>query len=189
MLTVTFPQWDQDLFLYLNGKNYGWLDPVMYAISSHIAWALICLIVIGVLVYKNRYWGIRASVFLVCGLATNSIVNNIVKYIVQRPRPANALPGVHQLGGVDLSYSFFSAHTSNSICLALFATLYFRHKHYGLLIFLWAMVVAYSRVYLGRHYPLDIICGLLFGIITGSMSYWLYKRYYEKKKGLAPQGV
>lgn len=189
MLNVTFPQWDQDLFFYLNGKNCEWLDPIMSAISSHAAWALICILVIGVLIYKNRYWGLRAAVFLVAGLAANSIVNNIVKYIVQRPRPANALEGVHQLGGVDLSYSFFSAHTSNSICLALFVTLYFRHKYYGFLIFLWAMVVAYSRIYLGRHYPLDIICGLVFGLVTGCLSYWLYKRYYEKKSGRKLQEV
>lgn len=186
MLQITFPQWDENLFLYLNSKNAEWVDPIMSALSSSLSWALVCLTIIFVMIYKNRYRGSRAALFLLCGLATNSIVNNIIKYIVQRPRPANALEGVHQLGKIDLSYSFFSAHTSNSVCLALFALLYFRHRGYGFALFVWAMVVAYSRIYLGRHYPLDIVCGLLFGLITGSISFWLYKRYMEKKVKLEP---
>lgn len=187
MLPLSFPEWDQDLFLYLNGKNSPWLDPVMYAISTYVAWALVFLAVIFIMIYKNKYWGKRAAFFLIMGLATNSIVNNIIKVIIMRPRPGNAYSLqdlVHQLGNPDYSYSFFSAHSSNSICLALFVTLYFRHKYYGVVIFAWAVVVAYSRIYVGRHYPIDVICGILFGMFTGWASYLLYRRYYEKKTRL-----
>lgn len=186
---INFPTWDENLFRYLNSKNTDWLDPIMSVISSHIAWAVTCLLVIGVMIYCNKKWGSRATVFLICGLASNSIINYVVKNIVKRPRPSNALLDIHQLGGVDLSYSFFSAHTSNSICLALFTFLYFRHKYYGILLFLWAFVVAYSRIYLGRHYPIDIMVGLICGLCTGSLTYWLYRKYYVSKNGLKPQNV
>ncbi|MCC8094860.1 MAG: phosphatase PAP2 family protein, partial [Tannerellaceae bacterium] len=79
------------------------------------------------------------------------------------------------------SYSFFSGHSSNSFCLAVFTTLYFRNKIYGIAIFAWALAVAYSRIYVGKHYPLDVIVGILFGFLTGWLYYWFYKKYTSSK--------
>ncbi len=184
MLQITFPTWDRDLFLYLNSKHNPWFDPIMYAVSTYTAWMLICVSIIVFMIYRNRIWGKRAAVFMLMGVAMNSITNNIIKILIMRPRPSNE-PDlqdiIHQLGDPDNHYSFFSAHSSNSICLALFSTLYFRNKYYGILIFAWAMTVAYSRIYVGRHYPLDIICGILFGLLTGWISDWLYQMYRNKK--------
>lgn len=184
MSLLTFPNWDQELFLYLNSKHTPMLDPIMKTISSSYSWAFVFVVIVALLIYKNRYWGKRAVIFMIAGLATNSIVNTIVKYIVMRPRPANTAAihdMVHQLGHVDNTYSFFSAHSSNSFCMALFATLYFRNKYYGILLVLWAVVVAYSRIYVGRHFPIDILCGTIFGLFTGWTSYWLYQNYLRKK--------
>ena len=184
MSLLSFPNWDQELFLYINGKHTPMLDPVMKAISSSASWAIVFILIVALIIYKNRYWGKRAAIFLVAGLATNSIVNTIVKYIVMRPRPGNT-PAiqdmVHQLGHLDNSYSFFSAHSSNSFCLALFAALFFRNKYYSVFLLLWAIVVAYSRIYVGRHFPIDVICGSLFGLFTGWASYWMYQNYVKRK--------
>ena len=184
MLQITFPAWDRELFLYLNSKHTPWLDPIMYLVSTYTAWALVCTSIIVFMVYRDRIWGQRAAVFMLLGVAINSITNNIIKILIMRPRPSNELDLqdiIHQLGDPDNHYSFFSAHSSNSICLALFSTLYFKNKYYGIVIFAWAMTVAYSRIYVGRHYPIDIVCGILFGILTGWFSDWLYQKYRHKR--------
>lgn len=184
MLQITFPAWDRELFLYLNSKHTPWLDPIMYLVSTYTAWALVCTSIIVFMVYRDRIWGQRAAVFMLLGVAINSITNNIIKILIMRPRPSNELDLqdiIHQLGDPDNHYSFFSAHSSNSICLALFSTLYFKNKYYGIIIFAWAMTVAYSRIYVGRHYPIDIVSGILFGLLTGWFSDWLYQKYRHKR--------
>lgn len=184
MLQITFPVWDRELFLYLNSKHTPWLDPIMYLISTYTVWALVCISIIVFMVYRDRVMGQRAAVFMLVGIAINSITNNIIKVLIMRPRPSHELDLqdiIHQLGDPDNHYSFFSAHSSNSICLALFSTLYFKNKYYGIVIFAWAMTVAYSRIYVGRHYPIDIVCGILFGLLSGWFSNWLYQKYRHKK--------
>lgn len=187
MVDITFPQWDKDLFVYLNNKHISWLDPIMYAISTYTFWGLTCLAIIIYILYINRYKryaGLRVVSFLLLGLVMNSVTNNLIKLIIKRPRPGSdptISDAIRQLEDIGSTSSFFSAHSSNSICLALFSALYFRNKYYGIVAFAWAMAVAYSRIYVGKHYPLDIICGIMFGFITGWFSYWLYKRYCEKK--------
>lgn len=184
MLEITFPQWDTDLFLYLNSQHQKWLDPIMYALSTYTSWFLVCLSVILYILYTNRSTGKRVVSFLLLGVVINSVVNNIIKFIVMRPRPGSNIDIQHamrQLEDIGSTSSFFSSHSSNSICLALFSTLYFRNKYYGIVAFAWAISVAYSRIYVGKHYPLDVICGIAFGILTGTITYWLYKKYTSHK--------
>lgn len=183
MLQITFPKWDQDLFLYLNSKHNPALDPFMHLISTYTFWAIVCLCIMGYMIYKDRTWGYRAAIFMLFGIGLNSLINTIVKMLVMRPRPyqePHLQDFIHQLGGSDNHYSFFSAHASNSICLALFSTLYFKNKYYGIAIFAWAIAIAYSRIYIGKHYPLDIVCGIFFGLLTGWVADWIYKKYQNK---------
>ncbi len=184
MLWIAFPEWDKELFMYLNSKHVWWLDPVMYYLSTYTIWILVCIFVIVYMIYDNKSMGKRAAFFMLLGVGINSLVNNIIKFFIMRPRPGNEesiQDIIRQLENAGNSYSFFSAHSSNSICLALFTTLYIRNKYYGIVIFAWAMTVAYSRIYVGKHYPLDVICGILFGLITGWFAFWLYRNYCRKK--------
>jgi len=188
MLWIAFPEWDRELFLYLNGKHVWWLDPIMAFLSTYMSWILLCIFIVIYIVSSDKINGIRAAFFMLLGVGINSLVNNIIKFIIMRPRPGNeeSLESIiRQLENAGNSYSFFSAHSSNSICLALFTTLYFRNKYYGIAIFAWAMAVAYSRIYVGKHYPLDVICGIIFGLITGWFSYWLYREYCRKKEKIS----
>ncbi|MCD8165338.1 MAG: hypothetical protein LUE93_03960 [Bacteroides sp.] len=89
MIEVIFPQWDRDLFLYLNSKTMPWLDPVMIQLSSYLTWMLIFAAILGVILYKDRTQGKVAAFFLMLGVALNSILNQIVKVIIMRPRPGN----------------------------------------------------------------------------------------------------
>lgn len=188
MLDINFPQWDKDLFVYLNSIHHPWLDPIMAFLSSYVSWAIVCFGVIILMIYKNKNRGVTASLFMLLGLGINSLTNNLIKLVIMRPRPGSEIPLqeiIRQLEDVGSSYSFFSAHSSNSICLALFVALYFRNKYYSIVAFAWAVIVAYSRIYVGKHYPLDIMVGIMFGIFTGYLSYWIYRRYCQKK-GLSP---
>jgi undecaprenyl-diphosphatase len=98
-------------------------------------------------------------------------VTNLFKFTFERFRPC-AQDGVFELirqGECGATYGFFSGHSSNSMATAIFVGLMLRplYKNVIYLLIVWSIVVAYSRIYLGLHYPLDILCGLSFGAFTG----------------------
>ena len=98
-------------------------------------------------------------------------VTNLFKFTFERFRPC-AQEGVFELirqGECGATYGFFSGHSSNSMATAIFVGLMLRplYKNVIYLLIVWSIVVAYSRIYLGLHYPLDILCGLSFGAFTG----------------------
>lgn len=162
----------------------------MAIISSYTFWVSFFLIVAFFLIRNDKYWGVRASFFLLLGIGVNSLINNILKVIILRPRPGNnesIKDLVHLLEKADASYSFFSAHSSNSFCLAMFVALYFKNTYLRISLFVWATVVAYSRIYVGRHYPLDVIVGICFGLMSGYVCYRFYAKY--KRKKLLPDSV
>lgn len=187
ILQIAFPEWDRELFIYLNSKNVEWLNPIMSFLSAYVSWFIVCLGIIAFMIIRDRRVGLIASFFLLLGVGLNSLVNNLIKLIFMRPRPGNEplLEDLfHQLEDAGTSYSFFSAHSSNSICLALFTALYIRNKYYSICIFAWAFAVAYSRIYVGKHYPLDVIVGIMFGFFSGWFAHWLYTRYSKKNERL-----
>ena len=102
-------------------------------------------------------------------------ITNLFKFTFERLRPC-AQEGVLELirQGECWGYGFFSGHSSNSMATAIFVGLMLRplHKNLIYLLIAWSVVVAYSRIYLGLHYPLDILCGLSFGVFAG---YGFYK--------------
>ena len=102
---------------------------------------------------------------------------------VCRPRPCQVLEDYNhfhtECGG---SFSFVSNHAANAFALATFLFLRYRKqmKALPIIMFVWAFLTSYSRIYLGKHYPGDILCGALFGILVGWFVWWLTK-IFEKK--------
>jgi len=183
MFKINFPQWDIDLFSALNEKHISWLDPVMVFLSSYWSWLILFLIISYFMIRRSRVWGIREIILILCTAAANNVVNSLVKLVVQRPRPCqNEIlePTIRVLEECGSSYSFFSAHSSNAFCLAVCTALFFRNRYYSVLMIVWATLVAYSRIYVGKHYPLDIIFGISFGILISFAGNWLLKCYREK---------
>ncbi len=190
MFTLHFPDWDTELFVYLNSKHHPWLDPVMMLLSTYTAWSILCLLVVLFMIYKDRIQGKIAALYLVGGIVVNLVLNTAVKWMFMRPRPGHEedlLAYFRQLEEAGNGYSFFSSHSSTSICLAVFTTLYFRNKLYGIAIFIWALAVAYSRIYVGKHYPLDVMLGIIFGLFTGWMAYRFYLRKVSRDERLEAQ--
>jgi undecaprenyl-diphosphatase len=169
---------DQQLFLFLNSLHSSFMDAVMHTISGKIIWVplyLAILIYLGI-TYKRRFFIILIFIILAATLSDQSSV--LLKNLVHRSRPCHepSLTGlVHivngECGGV---YSFVSSHATNSFDVALLSLLFIKKRWYSISIVIWALVIGYSRIYLGVHYPGDVLCGSVLGAFIGWSMYSLY---------------
>lgn len=169
---------DQQLFLFLNSINSPFWDQVMHALSGKIIWVplyLSILIYMGIK-YKQKFLIILLFIILAATLADQSSV--LVKNLVERLRPCHepSLQGlVHLVNGeCGGKFSFVSSHATNSFDVAFLSLLFIRKGWFTISIVLWALVVGYTRIYLGVHYPGDVVCGSLLGALIGWSIYELY---------------
>jgi len=169
---------DQQLFLFLNSLNSPFLDQVMHAISGRVIWVplyLTILIFLGIK-YKRKFLIILLFIILAATLADQ--VSVLFKNLVERLRPCHesSLEGlVHLVNGeCGGQFGFVSSHATNSFNVALLSLLFIKKRWYTISIILWAIVIGYSRIYLGVHYPGDVICGSLLGALIGWSIYRLY---------------
>ncbi len=186
-------QFDRDLFLTLNGLHADWLDPIMWHLSS-------VLFMIPVFAfaafYAYRKGGIRFTFVLLggiglCILLADRISVEFFKEVFERFRPTHNREigdlvhtvldpnGNEYRGGL---YGFVSSHATNAMAMSLFVYLHFRKfNRFWLLIFVWTLLVAYTRIYLGVHYPSDLVCGGLIGIPIALFVYWLSLKFKPLK--------
>jgi len=169
---------DRSFFLGLNGLHAAWLDQLMYWLSDPLVWLpfFIFLLYLVIRTFKWKTITILAAVAVM--ITVSDQVSDITKHSVKRLRPSNdpsLAASVHIVNGYrggDLGY--YSAHASNTFALATFLFLLFRKKYryLYLLLFGWAALMTYTRIYLGVHFPLDIISGMIAGIFFG----WCFGR-------------
>jgi undecaprenyl-diphosphatase len=185
-------QWDKELFVFLNSlgsERYDWLWLI---ITRQINWIPVFLI-IAYLVFKRLGWrhAIMIMVIMALLITFTDQTTNLIKNYFQRLRPGNNPEFVHIIRIVQKrnSYSFFSGHAANSMAAAvlLYRIMKPYLKYMGF-IFLWPLIFAYSRIYLGLHYPFDIMCGYIWGTLTGLLFYQLYKfarnKYFPEHENL-----
>ncbi len=169
---------DQQLFLFLNSLNSPFCDQLMHAISGRLIWVplyLAILVFLGVK-YKRKFLILILFIILAATLADQTSV--IIKNLVHRLRPCHE-PSIKDIvhlvnGECGGMYSFVSSHATNSFNVALLSLLFIKKRWYSISIILWALVIGYSRIYLGVHYPGDVICGSLLGAFIGWSVYSLY---------------
>lgn len=167
---------DHELFLALNSNHSPYLDTFMVIISSKILW-LAVLLLVGFIIYRNRK-RIIDVIFYFISVFTAMGITYIVKFFILRPRPIHieAWEGkIHAIGSYSKEhYSFFSSHASSSFAIAVFAFLILKEKRlYGILAIIWAALVSYSRIYIGKHFPGDVMVGILVGSFVSYLGYLL----------------
>ena len=197
---------DTEILLAINGWHAPWADTLMWIVSAKTTWIPLYLLLIGLLVWRYRKpamtnvkWlqKVPACVVMivVIGLAVGAadfIASGILKDLVARPRPSRVpeLEGVlHLVNGYKSGqYGFVSSHAANTMAVALLFSLIWRNKIATVGLMLWVAANCYSRMYLGVHYPTDILGGLIVGSLVAVVGYWLLDRYRLVVKESCPLG-
>lgn len=178
-------QLDQQVFLFLNSLHQPFLDPVMYALTGKLIWAplYIAILTYAAVREKNRFFLFFIFILLSVLLADRGSV--LIKNTVDRLRPCHEpdLEGMvymvrEKCGGL---YSFVSSHASNSFNVAFISLLYVRRKWFSVSMIIWALIIGYTRIYCGVHYPGDVLFGSLYGMFVGWVCYTLYRYYYVRE--------
>ncbi|ELR70904.1 putative membrane-associated phospholipid phosphatase [Fulvivirga imtechensis AK7] len=182
----TLIELDKELFFFLNGLHTSWLDSIMFWVSDKLIWipfyAWLLYLIIKEYKWKSIIWLIGIGLAIA---ASDQILSGFMKPFFERYRPSRdpELEGlVHIVNGYTGGrYGFASSHAGNVFALAIFLYSLFKEKYKWIgWLFLWAGIVSYSRVYLGVHYPGDIIVGAVIGTSMGWLFYTLSDRVRRK---------
>jgi len=172
----TLLNWDTQFFLFLNGLNSPFWDPIMVFASGKLTWLPFYLLLIFFIAkkhgWKTLWWLVAIALVIV---ASDQISVGLFKNVFQRLRPCHTpdINGlVHLVGKCGGKFGFVSSHAANTFGVAVFLSLLFRNKWATLGLISWAAFVSYSRIYLGVHFPGDILCGALLGAGIG-ISIWI----------------
>lgn len=179
-------QIDQSLLLFLNSFHDSFWDKAISIFTSIGSWVPLYLLIIYVIIKTYKQNANIILVFIALAIVFSVLSTALIKYGVQRLRPthdpvlSNLVHNVYDRGGL---YSFFSGHAAHSFTIAVLTSRLFKRNLYTVLIFLWAIGVSYTRIYLGLHYPGDVLAGWVWGIFTGLIFYKailiVQKRYFR----------
>ncbi|TDP58210.1 phosphatase PAP2 family protein [Flavobacterium dankookense] len=172
---------DKELLVYLNNLGSETYDDLWLIITKQLYWSPLFLLIFYLLQKKigwkkfGYYILFTAVLLLICDQTVN-----LFKYGFERLRPVNdtEINGLLRIIKTSKSFSFFSGHATNSMASTVFGVLILRkyYKH-AYLLFLFPLIFAYSRIYLGLHFPTDILTGYVFGATMGFVCYKVYSKF------------
>ncbi len=176
---------DKQLFVFLNGLGSPVFDSFWLFITQQFNWAPF-FIVVFFLLYTRI--GVKNFIIAILFIAVLVLIcdqtANLFKDTVQRLRPCNdeEIKGIIRIVKDSETFSYFSGHATNSMATTVFVFLILKkYFKYTFLLFLFPLIFAYSRIYLGLHFPLDILSGYAFGATFGFIFYKIYQKFVLNK--------
>ena len=181
---------DTQLFFWINSHHCIVADWVLWTASQAWSWPIVLLIVLACTTLRKEpqnWWLVLVGIGL-CFLLSDRISVMSFKEVACRLRPCHALEDVRMFrttcGGL---YGFVSSHAANVFALATFFSMRYGRRNSKamktlvVLLFLWAIIVGYSRPYLGKHYPGDVLCGAILGIGVGALIHFMLRKFEQWK--------
>lgn len=171
---------DKQLLLALNGSNSIYMDGVMRVYTSTAVWIPVALFLLFIVLKNNspRVGLLTVLTVVLTIVATDQVSSHLIKPLVARLRPCDDPTIMHLIDTVNGyrsgGYSFTSSHACNSFGILAVVSLLIRNRLLSLSLLLWAVINCYSRIYLGVHYPSDILCGALLGATIGVVMYLIF---------------
>lgn len=167
---------DKSIFFFFNGMHSPYWDVVMTLFTRTECWTFLYASLIYFIAKRYRLKAILILIMIGLLITVADQFSGLIKDAVQRFRPTHD-PAIKDLvhhvlkrGGL---YGYFSAHAANTFAVAKFTSMLFKNSRYRILIFFWAIVVSYTRIYVGVHFPLDVLTGALVGLGLGFGAYKL----------------
>lgn len=167
---------DTELFLFLNSFHNNFWDTIMLMVTRKETWVPFYLVILFFIFrnYKSKW--LLAVIFLILTIVLSDQLSVVLKETIQRFRPVHnpeiehLVHNVLRKGGL---YGFVSSHAANGFAFFVFTSRLFRNRGYWVLLLFWALLISYSRLYSGVHYPLDLAGGALLGWLIGAGMYKL----------------
>lgn len=173
-------QWDTDLFTFLNGLGVEQYDGFWIGVTTIQNWIPLYIIILLI------FWfvlppkkALLATLGTLIVMATAILTTSLVKNLVGRLRPSNnpELEGIIRMLQTPSDFSFWSGHAATSFAVTIFVIAVLKHKtHWIYCTLIWPVLFSLSRIYVGVHYPSDILVGALMGCCMGALYYKLYSR-------------
>lgn len=180
---------DKTLLMVFNGSHCPFVDRLAVTLTCGYMWIPLY---IALLLLVINYHKTVAQISLVIGMALLAIVLSegmadlIVKPLVARLRPIHVTLMQDSVQVVNNyraeGYSFFSAHASNTMAVAVFFSLLVKDRLFACTLITWALVNCWTRLYLGVHYPSDIIVGVVWGSVSGLFAYTIYNKVKNTRR-------
>jgi undecaprenyl-diphosphatase len=183
---TTIQDLDTQFFLWLNSFHSPELDGIMAWISAKNSWIPLYILIIVTIFYFYKKKGFIHFFALIIAVAlSDQFSSSLLKPIFKRLRPCH-VPElqnlIHLVGNCGGQFGFCSSHAANSFALATLLNLFWGKQWKSLYVmYLWAFIVSYSRIYVGVHYPIDVIFGALVGIFFAHLVYFLTHKYFRNQ--------